>query len=334
MSFPRPRKRQRLDTGYHTPTQPLAHTKHSATDQPGVPSSNQHPYHRASPVSATGMNNPYQGEIIDLTGNDNGRYPDHDARHLGGPYLLDSARSREHTHGSDPQQHYHAVDLLEDDFGGYDVYRGAMHGYHNQSASQPSQRFRGGVKKDMVCERPTKLDANLLPQRATYQGVSVVTPPDGTQRYPFDIDPSPTSSHHAHIGLGAPITPPPSQNPSSHPTPSMAPMSRASVTRPPPIPDIPPAINSDGEPVLSGEQQKLLSLMLSRKNVFYTGSAGTGKSTVLRAFVKKATEQKRHVKYVRPRHKVSVDLQSQHETRLESHFIIENIYTLRSIVSR
>lgn len=35
---------------------------------------------------------------------------------------------------------------------------------------------------------------------------------------------------------------------------------------------------------LSPEQQEALELMLSGKNVFLTGEAGTGKSTILRQF--------------------------------------------------
>ena len=35
---------------------------------------------------------------------------------------------------------------------------------------------------------------------------------------------------------------------------------------------------------LSPEQEKALRMMLSGKNVFLTGEAGTGKSTILRKF--------------------------------------------------
>ena len=41
---------------------------------------------------------------------------------------------------------------------------------------------------------------------------------------------------------------------------------------------------SNSEIKLSSEQQTALDLMLSGKNVFLTGEAGTGKSTILRKF--------------------------------------------------
>jgi len=41
------------------------------------------------------------------------------------------------------------------------------------------------------------------------------------------------------------------------------------------------------EPVLSQEQSELVDLICERHNFFYTGSTGCGKSTVLKAFVKK-----------------------------------------------
>jgi MoxR-like ATPase len=41
---------------------------------------------------------------------------------------------------------------------------------------------------------------------------------------------------------------------------------------------------SNSEIKLSNEQQAALDLMLSGKNVFLTGEAGTGKSTILRKF--------------------------------------------------
>lgn len=53
-------------------------------------------------------------------------------------------------------------------------------------------------------------------------------------------------------------------------------------------------------PELCEEQSKLVQLVLSGVNVFYTGGAGTGKSTVLRAIVKALQERRRHVHVVTP----------------------------------
>jgi ATP-dependent DNA helicase PIF1 len=51
---------------------------------------------------------------------------------------------------------------------------------------------------------------------------------------------------------------------------------------------------------LCEEQQRVVRLVLSGANVFYTGGAGTGKSTVLRAIVRAAQAQGRHVNVVTP----------------------------------
>lgn len=48
--------------------------------------------------------------------------------------------------------------------------------------------------------------------------------------------------------------------------------------------------NTTAEPPLCPEQSALVDLILSGRNVFYTGSAGCGKSTVLKAFVKRLKE--------------------------------------------
>ena len=55
-----------------------------------------------------------------------------------------------------------------------------------------------------------------------------------------------------------------------------------------------------GEPVLTKEQSDLVELICSGKNVFYTGSAGCGKSTVLRAFVKRLHAAGREVNIIAP----------------------------------
>lgn len=59
----------------------------------------------------------------------------------------------------------------------------------------------------------------------------------------------------------------------------------------------PPA---DPGPVLTPEQQKVVDLILQGHNVFYTGSAGCGKSTILKAFVKQFQAQGKRVKIVAP----------------------------------
>lgn len=56
----------------------------------------------------------------------------------------------------------------------------------------------------------------------------------------------------------------------------------------------------DPDPVLKPEQQKVVDLILQGHNVFYTGSAGCGKSTILKAFVKQLQLDGKRVKIVAP----------------------------------
>jgi ATP-dependent DNA helicase PIF1 len=56
----------------------------------------------------------------------------------------------------------------------------------------------------------------------------------------------------------------------------------------------------DPDPVLKPEQQKVVDMILEGHNVFYTGSAGCGKSTILKAFVKQLSHLGKRVKIVAP----------------------------------
>ncbi|KAF5602712.1 atp-dependent dna helicase pif1 [Fusarium subglutinans] len=97
---------------------------------------------------------------------------------------------------------------------------------------------------------------------------------------------------------------PPMQQPRTQPRPQQFPQQipQQIPQQPRPMPLLPsnpstsgPADNEDDflavdpvpEPTLCKEQQDLLDLIMSGRNVFFTGSAGCGKSTVLKAAVKK-----------------------------------------------
>ncbi|KAI1359305.1 hypothetical protein F5Y08DRAFT_319918 [Xylaria arbuscula] len=54
------------------------------------------------------------------------------------------------------------------------------------------------------------------------------------------------------------------------------------------------------EPTLCPEQAELVDIICSGRNVFYTGSAGCGKSTVLKAFTKRLRDQGLSVDIVAP----------------------------------
>ncbi|KAI4178701.1 MAG: hypothetical protein L6R41_008263, partial [Letrouitia leprolyta] len=62
------------------------------------------------------------------------------------------------------------------------------------------------------------------------------------------------------------------------------------------------------EPPLCKEQADLVSLILSGRNTFYTGSAGCGKSTVLRAFVKELQNAGKIVQIVAPTGRAALDV--------------------------
>jgi hypothetical protein len=62
------------------------------------------------------------------------------------------------------------------------------------------------------------------------------------------------------------------------------------------------------EPKLCEEQHNLVDLIMSGRNVFYTGSAGCGKSTVLKAFVKQLKQCGRNVVIVAPTGKAALEI--------------------------
>jgi ATP-dependent DNA helicase PIF1 len=62
------------------------------------------------------------------------------------------------------------------------------------------------------------------------------------------------------------------------------------------------------EPQLCKEQQDLVLTIMSKRNVFYTGSAGCGKSTVLKAFVKELKEMGKNVVIVAPTGKAALEI--------------------------
>ena len=62
------------------------------------------------------------------------------------------------------------------------------------------------------------------------------------------------------------------------------------------------------EPPLCEEQSNLVDLIMSGRNVFYTGSAGCGKSTVLKHFVKRLKAENKEVKIVTPTGRAALDV--------------------------
>lgn len=96
--------------------------------------------------------------------------------------------------------------------------------------------------------------------------------------------------------------------PSSSPE-NLAPDPRYTAPRPEPPPTqgpraapelTPPGMPTGREPKLCPEQAALVELIASGKNVFYTSSAGCGKSTVLRAFVARLRASGKNVRILAP----------------------------------
>lgn len=67
----------------------------------------------------------------------------------------------------------------------------------------------------------------------------------------------------------------------------------------------------DPEPKLSPEQQKVVDLIVQGHNVFYTGSAGCGKSTILKAFVKILEGRGQRVRIVAPTNLAALNVNGQ-----------------------
>jgi hypothetical protein len=67
----------------------------------------------------------------------------------------------------------------------------------------------------------------------------------------------------------------------------------------------------DDGPQLVPEQQHVVDLILQGHNVFYTGSAGCGKSTILKAFVKRLQQQGKRVKIVAPTNLAALNVGGQ-----------------------
>lgn len=67
-------------------------------------------------------------------------------------------------------------------------------------------------------------------------------------------------------------------------------------------------IRAEVEPELCKEQADLVEIIAQGRNVFYTGSAGCGKSTVLKAFVKRLRDQGKEVRIVTPTGRSALDI--------------------------
>lgn len=72
-----------------------------------------------------------------------------------------------------------------------------------------------------------------------------------------------------------------------------------------------PTNNDEPEPRLCAEQEALVELICTGKNVFYTGSAGCGKSTVLKAFTRRLRAMGKKVQVVAPTGRAALQVNGQ-----------------------
>lgn len=127
------------------------------------------------------------------------------------------------------------------------------------------------------------------------------SPPRQRQYRPANDNGSPKKNH-------APVTPTAPSFDSSHPKLNLDHFRHDHLALPDdpdtPTKDVVPIV----EPELCPEQAELLDLILSGYNVFYTGSAGCGKSTVLKAFVKRFRERGMSVHIIAPTGRAALDI--------------------------
>ncbi|CAJ2505131.1 Uu.00g125250.m01.CDS01 [Anthostomella pinea] len=160
----------------------------------------------------------------------------------------------------------------------------------NQIAAPPSKRRR-------------KIDSGKLPEVITLLDSDDETPPaQPLQAISSNIAPSYAmpamyGSETAKLLLTTPALPtstPPRAPNSTLTPPSSSPLVSA------PAPHPPPPQAAVVEPTLCPEQAELVELIASGRNVFYTGSAGCGKSTVLKSFTKRLREMGKDVRILAP----------------------------------
>lgn len=124
-----------------------------------------------------------------------------------------------------------------------------------------------------------------------------------TYLYPLSNGPAPLfAQEQSNLYGNYNDWPPPVTQQGAVPQPIMASQQDLNVKKQPAHKRVqnPSPVTPTNEPVLCPEQEDLVRLIESGKNVFYTGSAGCGKSTVLKAFVNRLKGQGKEVRIVAP----------------------------------
>lgn len=150
---------------------------------------------------------------------------------------------------------------------------------------KPSSSHEYRLHKSLPSQRPHEARPFAVPAELLEKVPSFETRVTGTA-IPFEDENRLQAT--LPISTAYPPSPPPSYT-------------AATITAPT---DIVPIV----EPDLCPEQADLVDIILSGRNVFYTGSAGCGKSTVLKAFVKRFNAIGKKVNIVAPTGRAALDI--------------------------
>lgn len=208
--------------------------------------------------------------------------------------------------------------------------------------SRPNFRISSAAAKDgpimldshgQVTADPSKARSYIARPPPALQASLPVTPITPRIHTSFDAPPSsyiPLSSQQpspfnappsSYIPLSS-QDPPSSQPMFSSPHPSSwhvgtQPSKAPKAAKAPKAPKVKPGAGpipmryDEPEPPLCAEQEDLVRLILSGRNVFYTGSAGCGKSTVLKAFTKRLRAMGKKVQIVAPTGRAALQVNGQ-----------------------
>ncbi|KAF2656710.1 hypothetical protein K491DRAFT_367611 [Lophiostoma macrostomum CBS 122681] len=131
-------------------------------------------------------------------------------------------------------------------------------------------------------------------------------PMSGTQSCPLDIDSSPSPTGMKHTQDLPTVF---EDREPEYPRPTTSQYYDSNVRHDVPPPDTSLTEPKDPtEPPLCQEQEHLVNLIMSGRNVFYTGSAGCGKSTVLKEFVKRFRAAGKCVRITAPTGRAANDI--------------------------
>jgi ATP-dependent DNA helicase PIF1 len=172
------------------------------------------------------------------------------------------------------------------------------------------------LKETLEELKAEKIKVNNFEKSVTYQTrdgapiVDLTTPPKRKQIEPLQLEQiSPRRTEITQETTNTSHSPSRSRSPPPYSITVDSPSSEEwSLMDPRPAFSAPRATPTYNEPPLCEEQSKLVDTIMAGHNVFYTGSAGCGKSTVLRAFVKRLKDEGKRVDIVAPTGRAALDV--------------------------